>query len=285
MKEKLVTLQESVALIKDGTSLGIAAPPPMAIVREIIRQGKKDLTLYAPDPSMHGDILIGAGCIREVHFFMFRLFNTPRAHNFRRAAQSGSLKIREYGELTTILAYLAAGMGLPFIPVHGYHNDLIKQHPEWRTFPSPFDGKELLAIPPIIPDVAIIHVPKADKFGNARLEDTVKYSLQDAFVSPRMVQAGKKAIVSAEEIVPEEEIRKDPWNTSLLFCDVDAVVHAPRGAHPYGLRGYYAKDESHIAEYLEAAGSAESFQEYLSKYVHQPADDQAYLKLVGVLKT
>lgn len=289
VEDKLTTLPDAVSLVKDGSSLAIASPAvdpvalvPMATVREIVRQGKRDLTLYSAMGNLEGDMLIGAGCVRDVHFWAFNLFGRGAPANFRRAAEAGSIKAREQSEFSFTLGVLAGSMGVEFMPLHGYRNDLVQQHPEWRAFRSPFDGKELLAIAAIVPDVAIIHVPIADKFGNAQLGDTNKHNVMSKFMAPRLVQAAKRVILSAEEIVPNERIRQTPELTAVLYHDVDAVVHVPHGAHPHGIAGYYEPDTAHIEQYVEAAQSPETFREYLTRYVHQPADHEAYLRLVGV---
>ena len=116
--------------------------------------------------------------------------------------------------------------------LHGYYNDNIQHHPEWRVFPSPYDGKELVAIAAIVPDIAIIHVPKADVFGNARFGDTNTHNVAAKFMAPSLVQAAKRVILTAEEIIPHEQIRADPSLTGILCHDVDAVVHVPNGAQP-----------------------------------------------------
>lgn len=289
MEDKRTTLREAVSLVTNGSSLAIASPAvdpvalvPMATVREIVRQGKRDLTLYSAMGNLEGDMLIGAGCVRDVHFWAFNLFGRGAPANFRRAAEGGSIRAREHSEFSFTLGVLAGSMGVEFMPLHGYRNDHLRHHPEWRTFPSPFDGKELLAIAAIVPDVAIIHVPIADKFGNAQLGETNKHNVMSKFMAPRLVQAAKRVILSAEEIVSNEQIRETPELTGILYHDVDAVVHAPHAAHPHGIAGYYEPDLAHIQRYVEASQSPERFREYLTTYVHQPADHDAYLTLVGV---
>ena len=286
MSSKLTTLADAVSLVEDGGSLGIASPAvnplglvPMATVREIVRQGRRDLTLFTAMGNIEADMLIGAGCIRDIDFWGCNLFGSGTPPNLRRAAEAGQIVAREQSEFSLTLAVLAGAMGVEFIPLHGYRNDHLQHHPEWRAFESPFDGEELVAIAAIVPDVAIIQVPKADEFGNAQLGETNRHNTMAKFTAPRLVQAAKRVILTAEEIVSNEEIRKTPDLTAILYHDVDAVVHLPRGAHPHGITDYYEPDMDHIKTYMEAAQSSETFGAYLEKYVHEPADHAAYLEL------
>lgn len=289
MKEKLMNIEDAVSLIQNGDSIGLAiaaddpkAPVPMAIVREIIRQGKRRLTIFAPQATMEADMLIGSGCVSVIHYYAFRMFGLGSSANFRRAAESGSIETREHSEISMMLGVLAGSLGVPFIPIRGYYSDHIRHHPEWRTFISPLDGNELLAITSITPDVTILHVSKSDRYGNAQLEDTLKYNVGGEFFATHIVRASKKAIVSAEEIIPEEQIRANPYKTSIINSDVTAVVHIPHGAHPYGVTGYYEPDIAHIKQYFDAAKNVESFQDYISRYIRQPLDHWTYLKLIGI---
>lgn len=284
VENKLTTITQAVSLIEDGNSLGIASPAvnptalvPMATIREIVRQQKRDLSLVSAMGNIESDMLIGAGCLNEVQFWVFNLFGTGPPPNFRRAALAGSVALREHSEFSLTLGVLAGSMGVQFIPLHGYQNDHLKHHPEWRTFESPLDGKELLAVTAIAPDVAVIHVPKSDTYGNAQLGSTNDDNVMSRFMAPRMVQAAKRVIVTAEEIVPNDEIRANPGLTEILYHDVDAVVHVPRGAHPYGIAERYGPDQAHIDAYRGAADDAESFEAYLQRYVYEPHDHEAYL--------
>ncbi len=152
MEDKLTTLEQAVALVEDGSSLAIASPAvnptalvPMATVRELVRQGKRDLTLYSAMGNLEADMLIGAGCVRDMHFWGFRLFGRGTAPNFRRAVEAGTVTAREHSEFSMTIGGLAGSMGVQFIPLHGYRNDHVQHHPEWTTFPSPLDLLEVSA--------------------------------------------------------------------------------------------------------------------------------------------
>lgn len=288
VEDKLTTLQEAVSLVRDGGSLGIASPAvhpvalvPMATVREIVRQGKRDLRIFTAMGELETDLLIGGGCVAEVQFWACNFFGRGTPPNVRRAMEAGEVIAREHSEFSFTLGVLAGGMGLEFVPLHGFVNDHLQHHPEWRVFPSPFDGKDLLAVTAIAPDVALVHVAKADKYGNAQFGETNWDNVAAKFIAPNMVRAAKRVILTAEEIISNEEIRKTPEQTGILYHDVDAVVHAPHGAHPHGVVGYYEPDEAHIEQYFKAAQSPDAFRDYLATYVTEPENHDAYLKLVG----
>ena len=200
--------------------------------------------------------------------------------NFRRAAEAGTLTVREHSEFTFSLGALAGSMGVAFIPLHGYHTDNVRHHPEWPRFSSPLDGEDLLAITAIAPDVVLMHVPRADRYGNAQFGDTLRDNVAAQSIAPQLVRAAKRVIITAEEIIPTEQIRAAPEDTAILHHDVDAVVHAPLGAHPHGVESCYAPDTGHINAYAEAAKTVEGFQLYLDRYVHGPSDHEAYRRLV-----
>ena len=288
MRDKRTTIADAVSLLNDGDTLGIASPAvsptalvSMAAVREIVRQGKRDLLVVNAMAELETDLLAGAGCVREVEFWACQFFGQGTPPNIRRLMEAGQLRAREHSEFSFTLGVMAGGMGLKFIPLHGFVNDLVQQHPEWRTFDSPFDGKELLAVTAIVPDVALIHVPRADQFGNAQFGDTNRDNVAAKFIAPQMVRAAKKVILTTEEIIPTEQIRATPDQTGILYHDVDAVVLAPRGAHPHGVTGYYEPDRDHIQRYHQAAQDPDKFRAYLDTYVHAPDDPAAYAALVG----
>lgn len=286
--EKLKTLAEAASLIRDGTSLGIASPAvsadalvPMALIHEIIRQGKRRLVLRTAMASLEADLLIGGGCLSEIHFFGFSVFGTGVGPCYRRASAEGTVRTREESEFTAWLGVLAGSLGIDFIPLPGYQNDMARERSEWPTFPSPLDGKELVAISAIVPDVAVLHVPRADAYGNVQLGDTNRGNVAAEFTATRMMQAAKHGIVTAEEIVPTDEIRRSQQGADLLYNEVDAVVHVPRGAHPYGVADCYAADSRHIKTYLEAAQSSDTFRKYLQHHILEPSGHREYLDRVG----
>jgi len=271
LKEKLIFKEEAIGLVKDGdllTAGGVSFHRvPMELIREIIRQGKKDLRLVDREPAIGFDLLIGAGVASSVRFAMlgFELFGF--ALNFRKAAEAGNIEILEDTCGAVINGLRAAAMGIPFIPVGGiFGSDLLKigiQQGNYKVTKDPFTGKDIVAVKAIEPDVALIHAQRADIYGNVqiwggRFEDVWK------------AKAAKKVIVSVEEIVDHEAIRLEPYNTTLPYPYVEAVVHLPKGAYPASCYGVYDADYEHVREYIQAVKD-NKFQEYLDNYVYGKA--------------
>ena len=267
MKEKLISKQEAVGLVKDGdllTAGGVSFHRvPLELIREIIRQGKKNLRLVDREPAIGFDLLIGAGVASSVRFGMlsFELFGF--APNFRRAAEAGKIEIIEDTCGAIINGLRAAAMGIPFIPIRGiFGSDLLNigiQQGNYRVTKDPFTGEDIVAVKAIEPDVALIHAQRADSYGNVqiwggRFEDVWK------------AKAARKVIVSAEEIVDHEVIRLEPHKTTLPYPYVEAVVHLPKGAYPASCYGVYNADYGHVRDYVQAVKD-NRFLEYLDSHV------------------
>lgn len=160
------------------------------------------------------------------------------------------------------------------MPVRGHvGSDYPRLRPEFKVIQDPYSGDEVLLVPPIAPDVALIHALKADPHGNLLLEETEDDAL--------LAQASRRVIASAEEIVPPEELRRSPRGTFLSGIHVTAVVHLPGGAHPTACRGAYALDDAAIREYVAAGRDEAAFETYLRRFILEVADHEAYLERVG----
>ena len=266
MKEKLISKEEAIGLVKDGdllTAGGVSFHRvPMELIREIIRQGKKDLRLVDREPAIGFDLLIGAGAASSVRFAMFGFELFGFALNFRKAAEAGNIEILEDTCGAVINGLRAAAMGIPFIPVRGIlGSDLLKigiQQGNYKVTKDPFTGEDIVAVKAIEPDVALIHAQRADTYGNVqiwggRFEDVWK------------AKAATKVIVSAEEIVDHGVIRLEPYKTTLPYPYVEAVVHLPTGAYPTSCYGVYDADYEHVRDYRQAVRD-DKFQEYLDSY-------------------
>jgi glutaconate CoA-transferase subunit A len=267
LKEKLMSLDQAIGLVKDGDLLTLGGVSfhrvPMELVREIIRQGKKDLRLVDREPAIGFDLLIGAGVVRSVRFAMLGFELLGFALNFRRAAEAGKLELIEDTCGAVLNGFRAAAMGIPFIPIRGlFGTDLLDvgiQDGNYRIIKDPFSGEDIVAVKAIEPDVALIHAQRADIHGNVqiwggRFEDVWK------------VRAAKKVIASVEEIVDCEMIRLEPYKTTLPHPYVEAVVHVPNGAYPTSCYGLYDADYQHVRDYIEAIRS-DKFVEYLDNHV------------------
>jgi len=279
MKEKVTDLKGALRLLRPGDKLALGGVgrnrAPMALVMEIIREGIGDLHLIGREKGMDFDLLIGAGLVRKVSAAYVGLEEFGFASNFRRAAERGEIEVEEHTCGTVISALRAGAMGLPFLPMKGvFGSDLMKIHDDFKEISCPFTGERLLAVQAIVPDVAVIHAQRADRYGNVQLKGSL-------FEDVIMIRAARRRIVTVEEIIPHEEIKARPEETTIPYFLVDAVVEVPRGAHPTSCYLYYGSDRDHMAEYAGMSRTPEGFREYLERYVLSVKDHEEYLRRVG----
>ena len=242
---------------------------PSTLLREVIRQQKRDLWLCGKFTYVDVGLLVGAGCASKVDCGFF----WPGA-TLDNAVRDGRLEVFEYSNVVMTLRLQAGAMGLPFLPVRSFGGTDGFDFSGAKLVEDPFTGKPITLVPALNPDVAIIHVQQADVYGNARVFGT-------GIAHEESAMASKKVIVSAEEIVDTEEIRRDPGRTSIPYYVVDAVVHAPFGAWPGNCGGYYGSDTMGVIETFGAI-SRDTVADYVAKYVTPFADDQAMFDaLVG----
>ncbi|MEW9702698.1 CoA transferase subunit A [Paenibacillus sp. SI8] len=266
MPSRLLTLQEAVALIPDGSKLAISGNmdmSPMALIREIIRAQKRNLYLICVGAAaVNADLLIGARAVSTVEFSQITMGEYGFGLNFRRHFEKGSITGLEHACPTLTAAIQAGAMGIPFIPVRGLvGTDYMRIRPDFQTITNPYDKKEQIAIVPAIrPDVAIFHGYKADTLGNV---------IADPLQNNRLLaQAARVTIASVEEIVTPEELRRET-GTYIPAMYLSGVVHAPLGASPTSCPGRYDIDGEHISIYMEASKLEATFNEYLRKFVFE----------------
>ncbi len=267
MKKVLTGLEQAAKLVKDGDLVTTGGATfhraPMEFVRELVRQERKNLTLVDREPAMDFDLLIGAGCVAKIRAGMLAFEVLGLAPNFRRKSEAHEIITKE-GACQPIIAGLrAAAMGLPSLPVKGMLGsdllDISEVIGGYKQVEDPFTGERMIAVRAIEPDIAVIHVQKADEYGNVRVEGPVYEDVIKA-------KAAKLVVVTTEELIPNDEFRKMPDATTIPHFLVDAVVETPKGAYPCSCFNYYDVDYDHIQEYLEAVAS-DQFKEYLEKYV------------------
>lgn len=280
MNKVLGSLQEAARLVKDGDTVAISGTffeqVPMALLRAIIRRGTKDLKLVVTAHGIAVDILVGAGCVRQVTGAYIGFEGYGLAPNFRRGVEEGWLELRESACYAIASGLRAAALGLPFLPLRGLSgSDILKHRSEYRTFH--WDGDEVLLVPALKPDVALIHAHRSDPQGNVQLEGS---SWDDV-----IAEAADRVIVTVEEMVSQDEVRRTPERTIIPGFLTTAVVEVPYGAHPTGCSLRYDFDEEHIQYYLKAGKTPQTFQEYLDRYVYGPDSHEEYLELVGGVKT
>jgi len=251
----------------------------MAAVYEMIRQRKKHLVLLGKTGVHDADLLIGAGCVDRVEVaydFGHELRGLSPAS--RRAVETGQCQVvAEISNAAHQWRFLAAMMGVPFIPTRNMLGTDTLKHSSAKVVRDPFSGKPICLVPACYPDVVFVHVSRCDIYGNAQIDGTLIEDFE-------LARAARRLILTTEAIVPESEIRRQPWRTVIPFFFVDAVVEVPYGSHPCQMPLLYFFDEEHISEWLHMSRSPEGTQEYLDKYVHGVKDFNEYLELMGGLR-
>ena len=280
--DKLRSLHDAIAEdIQDGNSIamgcGLESLIPFAASYEIIRQRKKNLTLIAPISDMQFDQLIGAGCVKKIIASWVGNVAAGLGHNYRRAAESGiphPIEIEEHSNFTIGLGLQAAANGLPFLPTKSIRGSDISRGPQFSSVKCPFTGNELLAVRAIAPDVAILHVQRADRDGNAHAWGNFGVMKEAAF-------AAKKVILTCEEIIAHDVILSDPNRTLIPGFIVSSVVHQPFGSHPSPAQGYTRRDDSFFFEYHKETRSREGFEKWLQTWVFSVTDHGEFLARLG----
>lgn len=270
---------EAASRIEDGMTVAIGSPTPMALVHQIIRRGLKDLTVV--DVGLSLDMLIAAGCVRKVvSYYAGGGFGVPVAPAFRRAAERGEIEVWECEEGILTSGLQAAAQGLPFLPWRGgVGTSLPEVNPDLKVFTDPIRDETLLAVPPIKPDVALLHAAVSDAYGN------VQHVGGPGWIDLFMQRAADHSVVQVEKVVANEDIRKDPWATTI--AGTDAIVRVPYGAHPFYSRGYYVQDNAHLKDYLDAStaaakGDPAALDAYFARYCRGPATHADYLEQIGI---
>jgi glutaconate CoA-transferase subunit A len=285
MNDKLLSMREAVATyVRDGVSLaieGFTSSICFAAGHEIIRQGHRDLTLIRMTPDLIYDQMVAAGLARKLIFSYLGNPGVGPLHGIRRAIERGipaPLEIEEYSHYGMVGRYTAGATRLPFFPLRSYTGtDMPAVNPLIKTVDSPYGDGEVAVVPPLNPDVAIIHAQRADIEGNTHLWGLLGAQKEVAF-------AANKVIVVVEEIVGEEVIRSDPNRTLIPSLIVDAVVHEPYGAHPSYAQGYYDRDNDFYIEWDAISRDQARTEAWLQEWVYSIPDRAAYLGKLGASK-
>jgi len=284
LKDKTMTAKEAVAsYVKDGDFIASGGfghmRVSMAILYEIIRQQKHDLILAGKTAVHDCDILVGSGCVNKVevaYSFGHELRGLCPAS--RRMVESGKCKvIAETSNGGYQWRWLAGMMGLPFIPSRNLLGTDTGAYSSCKVVKDPFSGKPINLIPAAYPDVAFIHVHHCDIYGNAQIDGA---DVEDFELS----RCARRLILTTEEIVSDEVIRREPWKTRIPYFVVDAIVEVPYGSHPCEMPGMYYYDEDHIAEWRNLSKTDEGINEYLQKYVFSVDNFEDYLEVCGGVK-
>ncbi|MBD3196943.1 MAG: hypothetical protein GF317_17960 [Candidatus Lokiarchaeota archaeon] len=278
-QSKLMSLEEAVSSnIKDGDLIGIGGlsfwRKPMSIIREIIRQNIQDLTVCTFVGGIEVDMLVAAGCVSEVKASFVGMEVFGMAPNYRKAIESGKIKISEETEATIAMGLKCAYLKIPFMPLRGIiDTDIPKVRNDIKEFEDPLGtDTSLMALPKIELDVAISHVPYADEYGNCNIPGAV-------WMDDDMTKTAKKSIISCEKLVETEDIIHLPGKAQLPMQTTNAVVKIPFGAHPTSCYPNYTFDALHMQSYLNF-----EFNNYKQKFIDLETHAQ-YLDYAGGAKT
>jgi glutaconate CoA-transferase subunit A len=282
---KVMTAREAVSrFIQDGQTVTVGGfwhAISYALTHEIIRQGKKHLTICAAGFNEQADQMIGAGCVDRVvtSYLWLEVFGPTYA--FRRAVEKGiphKIEIEDYSNFSMTMRFMAGALGIPYIPLNSLKGSDMMNFASWmggnkvKLVEDPFgSGVQHALVPALRPDVGYLHAQRADEEGNVQLWGT----LGD---SPWSVRACRKIIVSVEEIVSREDIGKDPNRTVIPAYKVAAVVKEPYGAHPKGTQGYYREDREFLFDYVRRTKTEEGWREFMNEWVYGVKDRTAYIE-------
>jgi len=281
--DKRMTEKEAVSrFFEDGQYLGIelygTVRCPMSVVREVIRQIRdrkmKNLRI-AGQGCFEMELLANTGAIKAMDWTYTGLEVYGISPSWRRAVESGAVeRVCEWSNAAIAWRFKAAGMGVPFLPVQVMQGTDTLKCSSAMVIENPYGAGKVALVPALIADLGIIHVSRADKYGNCQIDGISGFARE-------MARASKRLIISAEEIVDTDVIREHPDRTQIPYFLVDAVVEAPYGSHPGEMAGSYVRDEPHIKGYYTDAKDAEKAQAYMEKWIYAVPDHEAYLDLVG----
>jgi glutaconate CoA-transferase subunit A len=279
---KLRSLRDAIALeIHDGMSIAMGCALesliPFAASHEIIRQKKQDLTLIGPISDIQFDQMIGAGCVKKIVASWVGNVAAGLGHNYRRAVETAMprpIEIEEHSNFTIGLALQAAAAGLPFLPTKTIGGSDFANGEQFGRVTCPFTGAELVAVRALHPNVAILHVQRADSEGNAHVWGNFGVMREAAL-------AAQRVLITCEEIVDHEVIVSDPNRTLIPGFIVSSVVHVPFGSYPSPTQGYARRDDGFYFDYHKATRSREGFEQWLDNYVYGVTDHAALLARLG----
>lgn len=283
MEHKILSMKEAVSrFIEDGDSIvmgaALEAAIPFAVGHEIIRQGKKDLTLIGPISDILFDQMIGSGCVKKVIAAWVGNVIMGVGYNMRRAVEEGTpkkIEIEDYTNFTISLALHAGALGIPFIPTKSLlGTGMMSEGQPFKEMECPYTKEKLVLVPALKPDVAIVQAQRADEEGNTHFWG-------GSGVTKEAALAARKVIVVVEEIVSKKVIQRDPNRTLIPGFLVSAVIQEPWGSHPSPMQGYYNRDHEKYMTYHQESRDREGYLKWLEKWVLGVKDREEYLKLLG----
>ncbi|MGI6065824.1 MAG: CoA transferase subunit A [Bacillota bacterium] len=286
-RDKKMTLTEAVnKFVKDGANIGIGgfvnSRQPIAIIHEIIRQERKDLTISFQSAGLAPEYLAGAMAINPDRVSIKRVELAYWAHEyagissmFRYLAENSMIQIEDWTNYNMSARFKAGSMGLPFIPCRSPLGADVNRSNRSVTIDCPFTGRPITLLPASHPDVGIIHVQEADQYGNCRIKG-------QSFTCPEISMAAAHTIITCEKLVEDDIITSNSTQTAIPYFAVDAVVEVPFGAYPGMCHDYYYFSQSHIANFKGLTekfrkGDRQGLEEYYEKYVYGVQDFDGFI--------
>jgi glutaconate CoA-transferase subunit A len=280
MTNKLTSVKEAVERnLHDGDYLAIGGfggvRIPTALLHEVIRQQKKNLGFSGHVATHDCQILSAGECFDRCDAaYIVGLEARGLSTNARRLFESGTIQVTEWSNAALSWRFKAAAMGVPFLPCRSMLGTDTFKYSAAKEIECPFTGQKLLAVPALFPDVAFIHVHRADIYGNCQIDGIL-------VADDDIAKASKHVIVTTEKIIDHEEIRREPGKTIIPFWCVDAVIEVPFGSYPGNMPGEYYSDEEHLAEWLKKEKNPEEFAAFIRKNILETKDFYEYLQLNG----
>ncbi len=282
--DKVITMEEAVKMVHDGDGLfwgGFGYQrAPIAFAHELVRQKKRNLTIYTCGSEIDIEIMVGAYVLSRLEIAFVAIEALGLANNVRRRVAEGAIEIEDYSNLAMAMRFLGGALNVPFMPIRTLMGTDIVNKSRYRgdkklkVIDCPFTGQKVCLVPSVQPEFSIVHVQRVDKNGNAQIDGIVGEDLEGS-------RCGKKLIVLAEEIVGEEEIRHSPSRTAIPAMYVHHIVVLPFVAHPMQCHNYYDYDLEHLMMFHKMTKTEEGWQEYLDEYILGVDNHFEYLNIVG----
>ena len=284
VEDKRITLKEAVSLVRDGSHLfwgGFGFQrPPMAFAHELVRQNKRNLTIYTCGSEMDIDILSGARVVSRFELAFYAIEGIGLVPNIQRRIREGSIEFEDYSNLAMALRFLGGALGVPFMPLKSMLGTDMLAKKRFRSkkaevIDCPFTGEKVVLVPSVRPDFSIVHAQRVDREGNVQIDGIKGEDVEGG-------RAGKKVIVLAEEIVETEFIRARPDQTVIPNIYVTHVVECPWGSHPMMVYNYYDYDMEHVRKYYDQCKTEEGWQKYCEEYITSVNSHVEFLQKVGI---
>jgi glutaconate CoA-transferase subunit A len=284
VEDKRITLAEAARLVSDGDGLfwgGFGYQrPPIAFAHELVRQKKRNLSIYTCGSEVDLEIMAGAGVASRFEIAFSAIEALGLSNNIRRRVSEGALQVEDYSNLAMAMRFLGGALNVPFMPIRSLMGTDMVRLPRYRgenklkVMDCPFTGEKICLVPSLQPEFSIVHVQRVDKSGNAQIDGIVGEDIEGS-------RCGKKLIVLAEELVDQTEIRNRPDQTKIPAIYVHYVVVLPFVAHPMMCHDYYDYDLEHLMMFHKLTKTEEGWQEYLNNHILGVEDHYGYLDLVG----